>query len=1037
MKPFMYCTCFIVPFFVKLPVLKKKWPACFPLFFLLLVSRAPVPVFAQQPFSFENYTSQKGLSQNSCYAIEQDADGFMWFATQDGLNRYDGKVFKVYLPQNSNGQNLPSNFISSLLFDSTNNRLWIGTNRGVGMYEPGKDAVVNITSLYPYAHLLQGVSVKKIVSFKRNEYWIVTFSNGLINVNTVHQKISTYFNDEANKKRVSGIVMHQGKLVVALLQQLYELTPLQDSYHPQPLLPNYLFPEIKELYSPDSSLWVGTLSKGLIKVNGLFSDKPVIRMSEPEAGGINAFITDHAGNVWLGTRGKGVLLYQPSNGKTRYISHDKNNPQSLGKDFVLSLFRNRQGIIWVGLSGGGVAKFDTLHHQFYTFSNEFGNSNSLPDNMVFCVYPSANGNYYVGTQNKGLAEWDPVKGNFLPFSGSSRFGEVNNTIYQITEDNTGTIWVAGWAGLMQLNSKTKQLRYDTETSILTAKKLYAVRKLLYADSLLVAGENGLAFFSLKNRKWNPCHDSINTKNFAGRYIFEDAHGIVWICTTGEGLVRYDYRKNDFQSVSEVKKHSIYVRHLLQKGDRLWLATDNGIVIYNYVTNRVEKQITLPASNQSGVCYAIAEDVNGFLWVSTNSGLYKVNPLDFQTTHYDLDNGLSFLEFNTACVLTEKNGSMLFGGVGGITKFNPLLLKENQFSPLPIITAVHINDTALKTSVSVSKIKNIQLSYRQNFLTLYFAATNFSNQNKNSFTYRLKGLNDEWTNNGNQNFVRFTALQPGSYVFELQSSNSDGKRCNGTTQLAIVIHPPWYKTWWFRGIALLFLSAAGIFLVRRRIQTIRKEAMLRQKIAETEMAALRAQMNPHFIFNSLNSINSFIVENKTHLASDYLTKFSRLMRLILDNSKNELITLEKELETLRLYLLMEQLRFEKKFDYAVSVAPAIDTQEIKIPPMVIQPYAENAIWHGLLHQPGKGKLDILIEKTTQGIQIKIQDNGIGREKAAALKSKNSPTRKSYGMQITGERIEQLNKQNKVAITDVLDAQGLVTGTAVTISLSQPY
>jgi ligand-binding sensor domain-containing protein/two-component sensor histidine kinase len=1000
---------------------------------LLFYSRA----LAQHPLYFENHTSEKGLSQNSCYAIAQDASGFMWFGTQDGLNRYDGKEFRVYLPQSGRGLNLPSNLISSLYFDQSKNLLWVGTSRGICIYDPQRDSILNIISLYPFALSLEGIDVKKIISFKKNEFWIVTFSNGLICINTDRKKVSYYFNDPSNEKKVSGIILYQKRLVVALLQQLFELIPNGDNYLPTPLLGNTLFPEIKELYSSDSLLWMGTLSTGFITIKNLFNNGPVVQASESQAGGINAFVTDRSGNLWMGTRGKGVLLYGLATRDLRYTSNEKFNNRSLGKNFVLSLFLDRQGIIWAGLSGGGVAKFDPLRHQFNTIGSDPENAHSLPDNMVFCLHPSVNGNYYVGTQNKGLAEWNPVTENFTIFSGSSKFGSLNNTIYDMEDDNHGNIWIAGWGGLIQLNRKTNQLRYNSESSVLTAKKLYAVHKLRGADSLLVAGEYGLAFFSLKDSKWNPCHDSINSKKFNGRYIFEDSTGIIWICTVGEGLVRYDYRRNDFHAVAAIKKYSYNVRHLYQKGERLWLATDNGIILYNYITNQVEKQVAVSAASQSGVCYAIAEDNTGFIWVSSNTGLYKVDPVTLQAINYDIDNGLNFLEFNTACVLKEKDGSLLFGGVGGITRFNPLLLKQNLFSPLPVITGLYINNAAWQSGTSVSALKEITLSHHQNFVTLYFAVTNFSNQNKNNFTYRLKGLNSEWISNGNQNFVSYTALQPGTYIFQLKSANSDGKWSNGVAEFTIIIQPPWWQTWWFRGIASLLTAAIIIFFVRRRIKYIRKEAALRQKIAEKEMAALRTQMNPHFIFNSLNSINSFIVENKTHLASDYLTKFSRLIRLILDNSKNESITLEKELETLKLYLLMERLRFQNKFDYQVSVDNTIDEEQVKIPPMIIQPYAENAIWHGLLHQSFSGLLNIAIKKTAEGICIEVEDNGIGRAKAAELKSRNNNTRNSYGTQITGERIQQLNKNNTIEIRDLKNDGGIASGTRVIINLFHPY
>ena len=216
------------------------------------------------------------------------------------------------------------------------------------------------------------------------------------------------------------------------------------------------------------------------------------------------------------------------------------------------------------------------------------------------------------------------------------------------------------------------------------------------------------------------------------------------------------------------------------------------------------------------------------------------------------------------------------------------------------------------------------------------------------------------------------------------------------------------------------------------------------ITLSDMAALRAQMNPHFIFNALNSINSFIVENKPHAASDYLTKFSKLIRLILENSRNSTNTLDRELEILRLYLLMESTRFEGAFAYEILLEDHLDVYGTDIPPMIIQPYVENAIWHGLLHKEGGGLVQVKLSKipmqfddgpSGEFLRIEITDNGIGRSKANAYKSKTGNTAKSYGMDITHERIKQVNVANRILIHDLQDADGKASGTSVEIYLVQ--
>lgn len=218
-------------------------------------------------------------------------------------------------------------------------------------------------------------------------------------------------------------------------------------------------------------------------------------------------------------------------------------------------------------------------------------------------------------------------------------------------------------------------------------------------------------------------------------------------------------------------------------------------------------------------------------------------------------------------------------------------------------------------------------------------------------------------------------------------------------------------------------------------------LLKQKASELEMQVLRAQMSPHFIFNSLNSINRFILQNNKEQASEYLTKFSKLVRMILQNSQAPLISLESELESLSLYLDLEALRFEHRFEYKVSIPKDLDVEVLKVPPLIIQPYAENAIWHGLMHKDDKGQLDIEVSQEEDHLSFKITDNGIGRKQAAAFASKSATKHKSMGLKITKERIDLLQKLNgtesPVKITDLENPDGSAAGTEVIIKMPLIY
>jgi LytS/YehU family sensor histidine kinase len=313
---------------------------------------------------------------------------------------------------------------------------------------------------------------------------------------------------------------------------------------------------------------------------------------------------------------------------------------------------------------------------------------------------------------------------------------------------------------------------------------------------------------------------------------------------------------------------------------------------------------------------------------------------------------------------------------------------------------------------------------------------------------LQGYDDTWTPPTKQRVIGYKKLPPGKYHFKTKASNDDGVWNETGRSIQIIIKPPFWKTWWFYSLCagFLFLIVFGIF--KYRIGQIRKEGQLKtdyeKKLAEVEMTSLRTQMNPHFLFNSLNSIKRYIVRNDAISASDYLTKFSRLVRLILHNSKRSRVPLEDELEALKLYVELESLRFEGKFTYQIEIAKNVNLSLIEIPPLILQPYVENAIWHGLMHKEGKGLLSIKIELAKQNdgnelLYCEIEDNGIGRERAAEYKSKSATTHKSMGMQITKDRLDISNVSvgidSGVEIKDLKDEKtGMPKGTLVILKIA---
>ncbi|OJY91971.1 MAG: hypothetical protein BGP14_23970 [Sphingobacteriales bacterium 44-15] len=977
---------------------------------------------------FENYSSEKGLSQNSCFAISQDNYGFMWFGTQDGLNRYDGREFKIYSRQNEIGQKLPSNIISSLFFDNDKNLLWIGTVQGACIYHPEGDSLVKVSDFFPLASKLDNVPVKKIISFIKNEYWIITFNHGLIYFNTLSGKLNTFFNSEEDKANVTSIVLHEGKIYVSLLYSMYEMTPSAQSYSSRPFHKDYPFPQIRELYSYHNALWIGTMAEGCYYINDPVEKKENIISSKLFSGGIGGFTTDKENNLWVATRGSGLYRYDTKkNIVTRAVNkqYDATSPCS---NYSLSIFINQQGIIWCGFFDG-ITKYDPLRFQFRNIDESSSFNGSLTDKMIVRMYTTKDGSAFVGTLNKGIMEWNRNKNEFIRYPASEVYGNANNVIYDITEDKKGNIWAASCGGLMHVDRRTKDIRYFPEKKLPELNKMYAVIKLKRKDSLLIASENGLRFFSLKTYKWYPLPENAKLTTFIGglyvytaRYVYEDNNNTLWLCTEGSGLVRYRYLTNEFEPVEPVKRISLFVRHLVADGPLFWIGTDNGLVVYNWQQNKIIKHSLLNKNGASNVCYAVQKDNNGFYWVSTNLGLYKFSP-DYRVVQkYNTGNGLSFLEYNTACTIKDSTGALYFGGVGGITYFNPASLQKNEYSPAPLITSIKINDKQWPLHKSPDLINTLNLHHKQNFISIEFAVNNFSNEANNTFSYRLKGLSDNWTVAGAGNTATFTSLPPGDYLFELRSANSDGKWSSQIKTLAITILPPWWQTLWFIGLAVLSIASLITYIFTRRVKKIRFEAALKQQLAELEIKGLHAQMNPHFIFNSLNSIKEMILEDQKRNASRYLSKFAQLIRTSLEQSRHTFISIRQCVEHLQQYLEMEKLRFED-FTYHIEIDENLLVDETQIAPMLVQPLVENAIWHGLRNKETDRKLFIRFYKKNDQVICEIEDNGVGLHHTMKSKSSTVAAYRSLGISNIKERLlllnEKYNMKCSLTITDKTD------------------
>lgn len=517
----------------------------------------------------------------------------------------------------------------------------------------------------------------------------------------------------------------------------------------------------------------------------------------------------------------------------------------------------------------------------------------------------------------------------------------------------------------------------------------------------------------------------------------DKHGTIWLAgwmPKGFGITKYDPKKNEFIDVSDKTINPDRGVFVGDYYNRIYETRNNGLLFSAYGGwNRtdydgkvIQKTDIYSYDIQDIYLTGISEYRNQTVFFATGEGLHiyrkdldkvgRITKADGLPTNY-LTNAYKVL----------KNGNIAIGIHNGITIINPELAMKSE-----LVERAEISYLTVNGQMRFLENNSFELNKKENNLSVYFSDLSYLDNFKVSHRYKID-KNEDWTELGHHSELSFNNLNPGNYNITIETYDHLGNTQQKTLQINFKAHPPFAKSALFYVLIGLLIFTIIIFINWYLLKRKQKEDEFINRIKDAEMVALRSQMNPHFMFNTLNSINSYIIQNKTKDASKYLTSFSKLMRNILDNSKHKFITLEKEIQTLRLYIELESARLEHFFDYKISSDKNIDTHQTMIPPLVIQPFVENAIWHGLRNKKQDGLISIHISYCDQEtILISIEDNGIGRKKSAELKSNNT-SHKSYGVDISTERLKMVNSENKVEIIDLYDKQKKPLGTKVVLTL----
>lgn len=1012
------------------------------------------------------FTRENGLPINGARLVVAGEDGFVWMGADDGLCRFDGHQFKVWRRDPANPRSLLDNTIFAILPEK--DRAWVATGQGISVLDIRADTFrhYQITATGKAAKLTRDFGLGVSVFFKdpAGEIWVGTRMNGL-----------------------------------------WKYRPESDDFYQYPYPPE-AYPAIAPMLdSPqavlsiesdgDSLIWAGTPA-GLQQVNkrtGRVRWFTFPQQDKEYQVDVNAFrrLCYHTdGKLYVGSWGAGVSVFDPKSQTLEPLFLKNKYGSDILQTPIARILSRNDDELWITTLSGFAIYHTRWQEVVFAKTNKH-----IKQELYGAESIDKDGRAWQRIL-QGIQCFDPLMQQFAQYSYGDMHAEWGFTFYVLPEKATD--------GLIVCPRYTDGIyRFDKLSHTWTKfpfKRHIAVRGFTrrHDGVYLIAAEEGLFTWSpAKGGQFKPEKppQGIQFKRWGDALAARD--GKIWLCAGAEGLVCLDpaqsqprifgpallggsgpeglislttlyedkrgniwFSRNGGFGVhtaasdtvfnfiyKELEKNSFpHVNDFAEdKRGRLWLNSNDGWVGWldpNQPELGVISKMNLANKGILENVLAIAADSNGDIWCHTQRELIKINAENLELTTFNFQYGVKDPDFFHFSIL--PSGELLFGGRNDIVLANPAELQRNRELPVPYITDIQVQNKT-RHYPSLYGGEPVRLKHWENYFSIGFSARAFTLGNETRFRYRLKGF-DDWTEASNRRFANYTNVPGGDYLFQLQAANNEGIWNKTILEIPVFVETAWWATWWFRSTTLLAIGGIVFGAYQYRVDQIRRKARLKadyeKKLAQVEMSALLAQMNPHFLFNTLNSIDSYIVKNESKKASEYLNNFARLVRLILQHSRSDYISLADELEALDLYLQMESLRFDNCFDYKIEVDDSLRTSSIVIPPMLIQPFLENAIWHGLRHlskDPCEGKILLKITRDGDYLRCIIEDNGIGREKSAALKAGKSGNnhKKSMGMRITRDRIDLINKLRnvdaRVEIIDLKDDNDKAAGTRVELTI----
>ena len=812
---------------------------------------------SQQQNYFTHLTVEDGLSQSSVFSITQDETGFIWFATEDGLNKYDGYKFTVYRPIENDPNSLPDLGIRKVFEDKSGN-IWVITLRGkICLYDQQKD------NFKTYSFSDAEGKQRKIISIgqdKNGILWIASTRGDLFSFNSKKNLFEKFIlksdiTDKFKSIHLQSLLIDSDNLFwIGTWEGLINLNIESQTinwYKHSDTNSNSIGGDMVFSLSEDrnKNIWIASANGGVSVYSK--SDK-MFKVYHPHPGEKNSvssnrimcILVDSRNKVWIGSFDKGLDLFDPLSKSIINYSHNPSVPGSFSIGAVMCIYEDKSGGIWIGTGGGGINRYDLLNQNFNHIQFIPGNKSNISPNPVLAVCEDQAGNLLIGTDGGGINFREKNSDHFITYLKNPEFG--SNAITVIYEDSKNNIWVGADPGtsspagvLLKFDKKNKTFIPVKEVKIKLGG-IAAIKEDKYGELWIATPSDGIHRYNPKTRKeivYN--YDPDNPGSISSNSIFsicEDSFGNMWFGSIASGLNLYSRETDSFKRFVYNPKdnHSIGSNAIwcicedLNKD--LWIGTwGGGINKYDRTTKQFFRYTTrdgLPGN----VVYNIVPDNLGNLWIASNKSLSRFNSVSKKIRNFGKPDGLLINDFSAGAFFKTKDGRLYFGGNSGVVVFDPEKIVENNYIPNVAVTGFKVYDSPIKSGNPVFLTNEVFLNYDQNFFTIEFAAFDYAAPERNQFEYMLEGVDKNWIHLSGKNYASYTDIAHGNYTFRLKGSNSSGKYSNKEIALSIIIAPPFWKTWWFRLAALIILVLLLYSLHKYRLNKLLEVERTRNRIA---------------------------------------------------------------------------------------------------------------------------------------------------------------------------------------------------------------